>query len=61
MKGIYEIKDWMEYLGASRSTVSRYIKAGVIPKPDINKPRPMWVNQPMLIGLQSNQNAILMR
>lgn len=57
MKGIYEIKDWMEYLGASRSTVYRYIKAGLIPKPDLVTPRPMWKNPPMLNGLQPNQNG----
>jgi predicted site-specific integrase-resolvase len=56
MKRIYEIKDWMEYLGASRATVSRYIKSGLIPKPDHVTPRPRWNNNPMLTGLQSNQN-----
>ena len=56
MKNIYEIKDWMEYLGASRATVSRYIKSGLIPKPDHNEPRPRWKNSPKTIGLQSNQN-----
>jgi predicted site-specific integrase-resolvase len=57
MKNIYTIKDWMEYLNASRSTVSRYIKAGLIPQPDLVTPRPMWKNQPMLNGFQSNQNS----
>lgn len=56
MKSIYEIKDWMEYLGASRATVSRYINAGLIPKPDHEKPRPRWNNSPMTIGLQSSQS-----
>ena len=56
MKNIYEIKDWMEYLGASRATVSRYIKLGLIPKPDHAIPRPRWNNSPTTIGLQSNQN-----
>lgn len=56
MKNIYEIKDWMEYLGASRATVSRYIDSGVIPKPDREKPRPRWNNSPMTIWLQSSQN-----
>jgi len=58
MKSIYEIKDWMEYLGASRSTVSRYIKSGLIPKPDHVVPRPRWNESPTSIGLQSNQNRI---
>lgn len=58
MKNIYEIKDWMEYLGASRATVSRYIDAGLIPKPDHLKPRPRWNKSPMTLGLQSNQNRI---
>ena len=57
MKNIYEIKDWMEYLGASRSTISRYIKSGNIPKPDHSEPRPRWNNSPKTIGLQSNQNS----
>jgi|GEM_PF-1326321 len=57
MKGIYGIKDWMEYLGASRSTVTRYIKSGLIPEPDINKPRPMWQSKPMLVGFQPNPNT----
>jgi len=46
----------MAYLNASRSTVSRYIRAGLIPKPDLVTPRPMWKNQPMLNGLQPNQH-----
>lgn len=58
MKNIYEIKDWMEYLGASRATVSRYIKSGLIPKPDHIEPRPRWNNSPTTLGLQSNQNRI---
>jgi len=56
MNNIYTIKDWMAYLNASRSTVSRYIRAELIPAPDLIKPRPMWKNPPMLNGLQSNQN-----
>lgn len=54
---VYTTKDWREYLNASTSTVSRYIKLGLIPKPDVEKPRPLWVNPPHLNVAQPNQNT----
>jgi len=53
----YTIKDWCEFLGASRTTVWRYIESGYIPKPDAIVPRPRWYNAPSLAGFQSNQST----
>lgn len=58
MNRVYEIKDWQAFFnGISRSTVSRYMKVGLIRKPDITEPRPLWNEPPSLTASQSSQST----
>lgn len=58
MNKSYTIKDWCDYLSASRATVWRYMKAGKIPPPVTTDPRPRWDAPPNLNGFQPNQTTI---